>query len=172
MLVHTVGTQFCNSIYPTFAQHLGLQNHVLSCIYQTTQSHIQKTVVFVVTAMRNWSLSFQLVSGTEITWSHFVKCLFEIKSSAVKDVGSSVCVIMCEKCTVSETFLHPFVAMLAPAWCLLILYITVLKSHVTILNTQCFTVSHSSAEAFWQVNVLHKFLMYGSHCYTSPNVNP
>ena len=34
-------------------------------------------------------MSFQLVLGTEITWLHFVKCLFENKSSAVKDVGGS-----------------------------------------------------------------------------------
>jgi len=34
-------------------------------------------------------VSFQLVLGTEITWLHFVKCLFENKSSAVKDVSSS-----------------------------------------------------------------------------------
>ena len=33
-------------------------------------------------------MSFQLVLGTEITWLHFVKCLFENKSSAVKDVSS------------------------------------------------------------------------------------
>jgi len=47
-------------------------------------------------------VSFQLVLGTEFTWLHFVKCLFENKSSAVKDVGSSsssssVCVCVHER---------------------------------------------------------------------------
>lgn len=50
---------------------------------------------------------------TEITYAHFVKCLFESKISAMKGVGDSVCENAGEMYIV-KNILPTFVMMLAP----------------------------------------------------------